>query len=792
MSRLTHLVSNWLNNSLSRDNHTSHHNDLATDVNALSDAMMVKGATFPYTPVAGDTWLKTDTGETFYYTGSYWQRLSTVVGSVAPSAPREGDLWADTANGNLLRYRSGAWRTAGPHVGTSFPYTPASGDSWIDTAKNLLKVYLGTRWLIHTPPAVDVRAFTSDKIDQSRFLTACATTAGSLVVNVDSGALTGEEVGWMFEIVSAGAPDSMAAPGPGRQNWQGIVASVNAPANQFTAVALPPANPAAAAPTAQNPTASGLRGVIAQPCDTAFAAAFVAAAAIGAKRVYVPGGNYYTQLGIYPPSNMVLEGAGVEQTIIRSGTTAPGIQINAKSDVQVFDLTVEGAGPHGGTTGAAGSVGCFDVKNSVRVRLTRCRARYGAVGFAVREQASDDVVLTDCTATDITTSNGVYSTAATNGIGFWFFNGVKHVRVHNISAIRCDRHGIYYDPGTSSLTGPTEHGHLDYCSGSQLYTEDTGRMGVAGVPISLQGARWGNFTGLTMIQHGKDPNLGTYSALDGFSLGGDQNGEYTQHTNVSNVLLKDMGGIPLILFSAVRSTVRGVRIDDFNKAQLGALPAIQFQSYGGFTATNVLAGPDNTDCTVDGVDIRYSGSAGNFTNAVVFSGGLAVPDGASGTRTAKTLRNHVRNCRFVDASSKPSSAMATWSGGSTNCPSEGSDANWVGELHVYEQTGTYVRQLAIQGNAFANFKQRADGRMEWGPGNVATDTNLYRGSGVANQLKTDDLLWAVDGVATKTKAGTPADGDFQTTPPDGAIVVDTTANKIWVRVGGTWKSVVVA
>jgi hypothetical protein len=46
-------------------------------------------------------------------------------------------------------------------------------------------------------------------------------------------------------------------------------------------------------------------------------------------------------------------------------------------------------------------------------------------------------------------------------------------------------------------------------------------------------------------------------------------------------------------------------------------------------------------------------------------------------------------------------------------------------------------------------------------------------------------------IQTLTKAGTPTDSDF-TNPADGLIVVDTTAGKIWTRIGGTWKGVAVA
>lgn len=47
-------------------------------------------------------------------------------------------------------------------------------------------------------------------------------------------------------------------------------------------------------------------------------------------------------------------------------------------------------------------------------------------------------------------------------------------------------------------------------------------------------------------------------------------------------------------------------------------------------------------------------------------------------------------------------------------------------------------------------------------------------------------------IVEKTKAGTPSDADFAN-PQNGMLVVDTSANKIWVRTGvATWKSVAVA
>jgi Pectate lyase superfamily protein len=111
----------------------------------------------------------------------------------------------------------------------------------------------------------------------------------------------------------------------------------------------------------------------------------------------------------------------------------------------------------------------------------------------------------------------------------------------------------------------------------------------------------------------------------------------------------------------------------------------------------------------------------------------------------------------------------------------------------WNAAGGNVRRMKIDGSGFG-FNQPTGSTtdsLEWGaPGAAAMDTNLYRSA--ANRLKTDDNLHAVDGVATKYKAGTPVDGDFATTPPDGTIVVDSSANKIWTRIGGTWKGVVVA
>lgn len=66
-------------------------------------------------------------------------------------------------------------------------------------------------------------------------------------------------------------------------------------------------------------------------------------------------------------------------------------------------------------------------------------------------------------------------------------------------------------------------------------------------------------------------------------------------------------------------------------------------------------------------------------------------------------------------------------------------------------------------------------------GGAAYGTNvLYQGNNTT----------ARDATVTRVKAGTPSDADFDVAI-DGLLVVDTTANKIWARTGGAWKSIAI-
>src|SRR5215471_13325354 len=69
------------------------------------------------------------------------------------------------------------------------------------------------------------------------------------------------------------------------------------------------------------------------------------------------------------------------------------------------------------------------------------------------------------------------------------------------------------------------------------------------------------------------------------------------------------------------------------------------------------------------------------------------------------------------------------------------------------------------------------------------------GGVIGNQLalsRTGNLaIQSTGSLVNRVKAGTPVDADV-TNPADGMMMIDSTANKIWVRLGGAWKGVVVS
>jgi hypothetical protein len=176
---------------------------------------------------------------------------------------------------------------------------------------------------------------------------------------------------------------------------------------------------------------------------------------------------------------------------------------------------------------------------------------------------------------------------------------------------------------------------------------------------------------------------------------------------------------------------------------------------------------------------------------------------------------------------KGAGGAAVWS------PIAPSDIGAVAAATVAPATTTVLTSSLLATDTQPAVLLRGDGRITWGPGGTtAPDTDLYRLSAArlstdgmftvgnsitctpnmflrnntahlyfglsddanlyrqaVNTLKSDGQVNAVKGVATFVKAGAPVDADFPT-PIDGLLVVDTTNNKLWARLGGVWKGTV--
>jgi hypothetical protein len=101
----------------------------------------------------------------------------------------------------------------------------------------------------------------------------------------------------------------------------------------------------------------------------------------------------------------------------------------------------------------------------------------------------------------------------------------------------------------------------------------------------------------------------------------------------------------------------------------------------------------------------------------------------------------------------------------------------------------YILDTFVDGvTTYYPFLIRTDGRIEWGSGTSPTDVILSRVAPNLLALDTGDGLRVPGAIRTFVKAGAPTDADIPN-PEDGAIVVDTLNSKLWVRVGGVWKSV---
>lgn len=88
----------------------------------------------------------------------------------------------------------------------------------------------------------------------------------------------------------------------------------------------------------------------------------------------------------------------------------------------------------------------------------------------------------------------------------------------------------------------------------------------------------------------------------------------------------------------------------------------------------------------------------------------------------------------------------------------------------------------VNGDTHPRLRIDAGGRITWSTGSATGDTKLYRTS--SNTLFTEGIFSASGGLVTLTTSGSPT-----AALPDGAIAVDTLAERFYFRVNGEWQQV---
>lgn len=103
------------------------------------------------------------------------------------------------------------------------------------------------------------------------------------------------------------------------------------------------------------------------------------------------------------------------------------------------------------------------------------------------------------------------------------------------------------------------------------------------------------------------------------------------------------------------------------------------------------------------------------------------------------------------------------------------------------QTYGIVTTGTAGNNIFAGNLCRSADHLTGGMSLANTNDTIIGTPGSGQASTFQDRIQANQGITNLTVAGTPSDGSFTLTPPNGTQAADSNAAKLWVRFGGTWK-----
>lgn len=276
-------------------------------------------------------------------------------------------------------------------------------------------------------------------------------------------------------------------------------------------------------------------------------------------------------------------------------------------------------------------------------------------------------------------------------------------------------------------------------------------------------------------------NFATTSALMEFTktAGTNWGGRYVKQFSMRNCAFYDFTGTP----TAVRFSIpNGINTAFFENVLAPRLIERSSGSGGVFRAA--VSGFEGTPF-VNGSGADLGGNIFHFgALSSLLADKLAIGDTITAQGSLVANKVSANKDQFTIPDTTVGAGLTI--GGDTNLYRAG--ANYLGTDDAFSVTRAFVDQdgvgVLVSGDNNYRIAMRSGGKLDFGPGNAATDTNLYRSA--ADTLKTDDTFLAnVAGLGTKHEgAATPTGGT------SGEIRIGT--GKIWVNDAGTWKSVAVA
>jgi hypothetical protein len=414
------------------------------------------------------------------------------------------------------------------------------------------------------------------------------------------------------------------------------------------------------------------------------------------------------------------------------------------------------------------------------------------------------------------------------GVGFWHFHNPSDVILSDCLGEDLDGHGITYDAGSTELLGVAPHDNV----AANILIRNFGRNLDAGY-ISAQDGVLFEGGQRNRVSARVVAGATTNARANGLHFAQDQVG-LAPDDNTVDIVVEGCGGHGILLQGGSRNAIRA---KIHNVGMGGTTKRVVYIQDS--TQNGVIASALDND-----IEVEHIQDSGIGLNDFA----VRIDIGSGGTVKRNRIYGRLRpgSVGFLNTNGSPTMTgvdanriLTT----ETDDVSDGVGLPFGAALDIWlrrEAAGVLSQRAATQAQQHHLYKTFTDasnyGRLELGydgsnfviqvrgAGTGANPGTLLLGTLGANaiRLNTNNVnRWLVDanghllgatdgsfdigaagatrprnifasgGIVPFVKAGAPVDGDF-TNPTNGMIAIDSTNSKIYVRIGGVWKGVVVA